>query len=257
MKKNDREFLSSFFNDNGYVLDFSDYTFNRFTLNSIGISLKEKYGLSKGRSLAAYVYEASTKDIVTLFTDLINYAERNDMFDTNKKSFKQMKILIEGYRSNNSFTKDMSVQVEQSFNDDFIENQLKIMIEMVERSPTDAIGKAKELVESCFKYILDFKGISYSKNDDLGNLRKLTFLELNIDSNTNVDATVNNNIKKLLSSLNQIVSSIGELRNIKGNGHGKGIGYIELTPSYAKLAINTSLTIVHFVWDIYKEQIGD
>ena len=111
----------------------------------------------------------------------------------------------------------MSVQVEQSFNDDFIENQLKIMIEMVDRSPTDAIGKAKELVESCFKYILDFKGISYSKNDDLGDLRKLTFLELNIDSNTNVDATVNNNIKKLLSSLNQIVSSIGELRNIKVN----------------------------------------
>lgn len=65
------------FNRGGYVLDFSTDIFDRFTQNSIGIPLCEKYGLSKGKSLEAYCQEASDEDVLKLFTDLLEYYEFN------------------------------------------------------------------------------------------------------------------------------------------------------------------------------------
>lgn len=50
--------LVKLFNRNGYVLDFSTSDFDAFTLDSIGEALCEKYKMSKGRSLNAYISEA-------------------------------------------------------------------------------------------------------------------------------------------------------------------------------------------------------
>ena len=44
---------------NGYVLNFSTNDFDVFTTNSIGEALCAKYGLSKGKSLNAYLSSAS------------------------------------------------------------------------------------------------------------------------------------------------------------------------------------------------------
>lgn len=57
-KKEEGTFLL-LFNRDGYVLDFTNNTFDVFTTASIGIALKTKYGLSKGQSLIAYLNEAS------------------------------------------------------------------------------------------------------------------------------------------------------------------------------------------------------
>lgn len=46
------------FNRGGYVLDFSTSDFDTFTLGSVGVALCEKYNLSKGRSLNAFINEA-------------------------------------------------------------------------------------------------------------------------------------------------------------------------------------------------------
>ena len=47
------------FNRGGYVLDFTTPDFNAFTLDSVGVALCQKYNLSKGKSLIAYIDEAS------------------------------------------------------------------------------------------------------------------------------------------------------------------------------------------------------
>lgn len=54
------------FNRGGYVLDFSTNDFDVFTLGSIGVALCEKYKMSKGKSLTAYLNEASDGDVITL-----------------------------------------------------------------------------------------------------------------------------------------------------------------------------------------------
>jgi len=160
------------------------------------------------------------------------------------------------YSNSPTFSDAMITDVKESFNDAYIANQLKIMMSLVEESPSDVIGKSKELLESCFKHILDEFEQEYSSSSTVAQLRKQVFLKLNLDPNENVSAKNNNDVKKILSSFIQVVDSLNSLRNDKGDGHGKGKNYTELPVRYAKLAMNASLTIVHFTWDTYKMHIG-
>ncbi|MHC5269737.1 hypothetical protein ACYSNO_11210 [Enterococcus sp. LJL98] len=43
--------IKAFFNNGGYVLDFSNATFDDFTVQSVGVAIQEKYGQSKAKSL--------------------------------------------------------------------------------------------------------------------------------------------------------------------------------------------------------------
>ena len=65
------------FNRGGYVLDFSTNDFDVFTMGSIGVALCDKYKMSKGKSLSAYVNEASEEDVIKLLKDLLDYYEEN------------------------------------------------------------------------------------------------------------------------------------------------------------------------------------
>ena len=65
----------SLFNRGGYVLNFSTDSFDVFTQNSICLALCNHYGLSKGKSLTAYVNEASESDVIKLLSDLLDYYE--------------------------------------------------------------------------------------------------------------------------------------------------------------------------------------
>lgn len=67
--------FAQLFNRSGYVLDFSTADFDTFTMNSIGISLCRHYGLSKGKSMLAYLEEADPIDATRLLLDLFEYYE--------------------------------------------------------------------------------------------------------------------------------------------------------------------------------------
>ena len=67
--------LVKLFNRGGYVLDFSTPDFDAFTLDSVGVALCQKYGLSKGKSLIAYIDEANPEDSYKLLSDLLEYYE--------------------------------------------------------------------------------------------------------------------------------------------------------------------------------------
>lgn len=140
------------------------------------------------------------------------------------------------------------------FDSDYIDKQMGIMNEMISRSPADAIGKAKELLESCFKHILDHEKIEYSNSNDIATLQKKVFKFLNLDSNENISAKNNQDVKVVLSGLNQIIKGINNLRNDKGDGHGKGANFIELPPRYASVVVGSALTVVSFVWETYQDK---
>ena len=73
MTKQEEGLFLMLFNRDGYVLDFSTNNFDVFTTNSIGEALCAKYGLSKGRSLVAYLNNASNENRFKLLTDLFHY----------------------------------------------------------------------------------------------------------------------------------------------------------------------------------------
>lgn len=72
------------FNRNGYVLDFTDNTFDIFTTASVGEPIKTKYGLSKGKALVAYLNEADDVQRTKLILDLFHYYEDKMEYEYNK-----------------------------------------------------------------------------------------------------------------------------------------------------------------------------
>ena len=75
------------FNRGGYVLDFTTPDFNAFTLDSVGVALCQKYNLSKGKSLIAYIDEASDDKVFKLFADLLRYYETDYHLFENETSY--------------------------------------------------------------------------------------------------------------------------------------------------------------------------
>lgn len=65
-------------------------------------------------------------------------------------------------------------EIEQEFNSKYISSQISIMNDSIEIAPNVAIGKAKELLETCCKTILNEQQIPYSSELDLTQLMKRT-----------------------------------------------------------------------------------
>ena len=90
MTKQEEGTFLMLFNRSGYVLNFSTNDFDVFTTNSIGEALCTKYGLSKGKSLNAYLNSASYENRLKLLSDLFHYYEDNMEYDLiSRKNYTQ------------------------------------------------------------------------------------------------------------------------------------------------------------------------
>jgi hypothetical protein len=148
-----------------------------------------------------------------------------------------------------------SKEIIEQFNSSYINSQIQIMLDSVKHNPYEAIGKAKELLESCCKTILDKYDVKTEKNIELSKLMKKTtkILKLtpkNIDDSKKASET----IKKILGSLGSVSQGLAELRNSYGGGHGKASGFIGLNERHANLAVGSSVTFVRFLWDTFLER---
>lgn len=254
----DKGRIKTFFNHDGYVFNFSDATFDEFTVQSIGTAIKEKYGLSKARSLGRYIDEADDEKVSILVKDLLDYYDdlpeithwKND--DNNQMAHKLRDIVENNLKNRKDYLVTEIENVSKKFGNEYIEKQISLMVSLIDTHPADSIGKSKELIESCCKYILDEEGISYKSGISLSELRKQVFILLNLDSNQNISAKSNKEVKKILSSFTQIIDGINNLRNEKGDGHGRGKTFVELPPRYARLVVNASIGLVQFIWETYE-----
>lgn len=84
--------LEKLFNQAGYVLDFSNYTFDKFTHDSIGINVQELYGLSKGKSLASFWRASNIRKNtkIKLLTDLLEYYDLVYEGDKDSKTYGEL-----------------------------------------------------------------------------------------------------------------------------------------------------------------------
>jgi hemerythrin len=257
----------SLFNRDGYVLDFSTDSFNVFTKKSIGISLCEHYGLSKGKSLTKYVNKAKENDVIKLLRDLLEYyeihfqseidnAEDSYRERQNKKYqayYKKCREVMDRINHNLTPFTDTVELLKEKFSSEYVSNQIEIMLKMQSENPTEAIGKSKEFIESCCKTILESSQETVNKDWNVSKLVKETmkFLEIstdNVDESTSKSRTV----KAILGNLHGVARNIAELRNAYGSGHGKSSTYKGSTVRHAKLAVSSSITLVNYLWDTYE-----
>lgn len=253
------------YNEDGYILDFGNDRFNDFTENSIGERIQENlnekadvYTYSKGKAFIYFIDHSNDNKIYKLVCDLHNYLSvlvddkdvGKDYKDLLIKSKEIVTELEQEYTDFNLYSTSEKLKI--YFDDNLISKQINLMLDEVYTSPNNAIGKAKNLVETCFKFILSEFEVEYTNSDDFMTLRKKATKALNLDAKENATAKADKNIKKILSSFTQIISGLNELRNNFGDGHGIDDSFDILPSRYAKLAVNSAITIVDFYLETFE-----
>ena len=261
--------LLRLFNRDGYVLNFSTNDFDVFTMECVGIPLCNKYGLSKGKSLTKFVYQSLDDLAIKLLIALFDYYEANyeteytenpdELYSPYNPEYGRLylkcKSIIARIKGTSVPLSPIADDLKMKFSSEYVSKQIDIMLTMCDENPTEAIGKSKELIESCCITILDDRHIQWDKNWGIPQLANKTMELLKLTPydvpDTSPAATA---IKGILGNLRAIASNIATLRNPYGSGHGKNANYKGLQPRHAKLAVGSSITFVQFVWDTYERQ---
>lgn len=260
------------YNRDGYVLNFTNNTFDVFTTASIGEAIQTKYGMSKGKSLVTYLNEASDSDRTKLLIDLFHHYEDEMEYEYNKdyeddfnwsdisrydekyaKIYHKCKEVVDKLEGGTVVIAKIAEELKEKFSSDYLSRQIDLMVQMQVSDPTNAIGMAKELIESCCKTILDELNIAYTKDDDVPQLASKTMDVLNLlPANVNPNNRGADAIKAVLGNLRAIPTKLAEIRNPFVSGHGKSASYQGLEIRHAKLAVGSSITFVDFIWSTYE-----
>jgi len=120
--------------------------------------------------------------------------------------------------------------------------------------PAAAIGSAKELVESAFKFVLDDYGVAYARSASLTDLYKLVSKELRLSPDA-VPSSAKGSAAahRVLQNLATSVQGLAELRNELGLGHGRTAPSPALA-RHARLAANSARAVVEFVLETWHER---
>ncbi|GIV30502.1 MAG: hypothetical protein KatS3mg028_1568 [Bacteroidia bacterium] len=138
---------------------------------------------------------------------------------------------------------------------EYIESQIKKIEDSIDKNPADAIGTAKELVETICKAILDKNKVQQNDKDNLSKLVKETLSTLNLmPEQIPEDKKGAESIKKIIGGLQSIVHGLAELRNHYGSGHGKSPDFKGLQSRHAKLATGAASTVVFFLLEAHQAQ---
>jgi hypothetical protein len=254
------------FTSGGCIINFANNEFDIFTMRSIGRALCAHYKLPKVKSLNAYILEAEEQDVIKLFSDLLEYYEINyhseiekDKTGNSSHGYYKCRAIMDRIKQNIAPFASVGETLKELFSSDYFSAQIDIMIKMQNENPTEAIGKSKELIESCCKTILENNQVPIKNNSSVSELVKKTMEYLDVLTD-NVTDTMGESktIKSIIGNLHGIAGNIAELRNAYGSGHGKSASFRGLTARHAKLAVGTSITLVQYLWETYewKKQSG-
>ena len=179
-----------FFNRYCYVLNASTAFFDVFIINSIGLEFCNIYGLAKGKSLIAYLNSATYNEREKLLLDLFHYYEDNMQHEYDKdyedfscynryderyaRIYQKCKGIVEKIESTSSVITQTADNLKRKFSSEYMTQQIELMVSMQATNPTNAIGIAKELIESCCKTILEEMEIPWRKTDYVPELPNTT-----------------------------------------------------------------------------------
>jgi hypothetical protein len=139
---------------------------------------------------------------------------------------------------------------------DVVGQYLIRMDSAVSSDPDEAIGYAKELVESVCKFVLEDANLDPSAHRDLPSLYKATAKELKIATDSVPDSAKGSTAAhQVLRSLSSAVQGMAELRNELGSGHGK-TRKSPATARHARLAAGAARTLTVFLLDTWHTRAG-
>lgn len=254
--------LIAIFNKNGFVLDFSRSDFDNFSYKLIGLNIVSFYGLSGGKSLQAFIDEAKESDVIKLLVALFDrYSNVCSEEEKKEEKYLHNKSIIERWRKEsttlldavNFIQTEIVCNLEQRFSSEYMAKQISLMQSTAKENPTECIGKAKEIIESCCKTILEERAVKYDVKLSLTKLVSMCRKTLRVTpQDIDDDVPEADSIRTVLGSLSTIVENINTLRNTYGGGHGKPASYKGLEERHARLAMGCCITLVDFLWTTHE-----
>lgn len=243
----------------GYILNFSDRTFAEFVHEVVDVEIHADeytmHGSSKAKKLRAFWDIESDYLVGRLLNALIDYKEdtAQETTEEDKKKAGPCRAIACRLLAGGPSLDDLK-QKAQALNANHLAEQIKRLQESVEKDPSQAIGTAKDLIETCCKTILAERGQAIAGKPDIPTLTKITFKELNLVpegiSNSARGAEV---IKRILSNLSSVGHGLAELRGLYGTGHGKHGSYTGLSTRHAKLAVGAASTLSVFLFETHEQ----
>ncbi|PIP17557.1 MAG: hypothetical protein COX43_03700 [Parcubacteria group bacterium CG23_combo_of_CG06-09_8_20_14_all_35_9] len=123
-------------------------------------------------------------------------------------------------------------------------------ISAIDSDPEAALTSASSLIESACKTILDEMGKPYPKDQDISHLMDVVTRELNLSPAEHE----NQDVKRILGGLGNIVRGIGALRTKLGSAHGRGKTHAPVDSSIARLSIGASSTAIIFLLETFENR---
>lgn len=257
------------FDRSGYVLNLSTPDFDAFTLSSIGVALCSKYKQSKARSLNAFIEESDMPTAQKLLFDLFEYYELYYPFNYgdpeveghrplywdkgNKLTYQKCKEIYEREKRAVQSVSPSMEYIREQFSTEYMNSMIDLLAETRISNPTEAIGKAKELLESCCRTILKAQNVEIDGDWDVPQLSKQTAKLLKVSTDDIDEASPDADVlKRILGGLQGIAGGLAEFRNRYGSGHGKAADFRPLPSRHAKLAVGASVTLVEYYWETYE-----
>lgn len=243
----------------GYVLGFSDSSFDQFVFQAVEVDIRDQkykvHGTSKAKRLREFWRLENDQVVGKLLLALIERAAtRNTTSDVETQALEDKcsqiaTRLLAGVPNLKPLKEHAKL-----LNANHLAEQIRRMEASVETDPSLAIGTAKELIETCCKTILAERGKPVAGTPDVSTLTKETLKELKLVPEGISDAARGADvIKRLLSNLGTIGNGLAELRGLYGTGHGKHGSAGGLRARHAKLAVGAAATLATFLFETHQE----
>ena len=243
--------------ESGYVLDFSNRTFQNFILDNSGIDIYEDENCtdSKANRLRTFWKQESNYVVGNLLKELLEYyrishqeAEQSEQ-NLWKECLNIAEKLIQSNPVQNLKTSNIK-NIDHSFIQEHIEKCDK---KINDEDFSGAITNARSLIETILLYIESkLSGEEKKFNGDLNSLYKNIAIKLNlsVDKNKKID----DSLKKIISGLFSIISGIAELGNDLGDRHGKANKNYIAERHHAILVVNSAKSFTEFIFSSYEKQ---
>lgn len=207
-----------------------------------------------GKSLSAYLKDDDEDKVIKLILDLWNLVVRLPDSDIPQSDLAEGQTVINRISNVNPMVANIIAEIKECFDNSYIQRQIDEMLATQDSDPTNTIGLAKELIESCCKTILGYYKLP-TNYENLSKLVKATTKTLKITpEDIHDDIPEAKSMKSILGAFATISDGLVNLRNTYGRGHGKDNNYKGLSVRHAKLAVGASSTLVHFLWDSFSRK---
>jgi len=243
--------------ESGYVLDFSNRTFQNFILDNSGIDIYEDANCtdSKANRLRTFWKQESNYVVGNLLKELLEYYKiSNQEAEQSEQNLWKECLNIAERLIQNSPVQNLKTSNIKKIDHSFIQEHIEKCDKKInDEDFSGAITNARSLVETILLYIESKLSKEDKKfNGDLNSLYKniATKLNLSIDKNKKID----DSLKKIMSGLFSIVSGIAELGNDLGDRHGKANKNYITERHHAILVVNSAKSFTEFIFSSYEKQ---